>query len=377
MTFLPRLSFLLGLSLCLALGVVHGQAPTTPRPMPPGPIVSPEIAPDRQVTFRLKAEKAQEIKVNGQWTPNGTLPMTRGDDGVWSATVGPVESGIYEYSFTVDGLPMIDPGNPAIKPQRQPRVSILQVPGEPPLVWDFQNVPHGTLHAHTYFSPSLGHARELVVYTPPGYETATTKFPLLVLIHGFGDNQAAWSQHGKAHWIMDNLIAQKKAVPMIVVMPDGHPISPTAGPREEYGRANTAAFERELLEEILPLVESNYRGKEGAEAHAIAGLSMGGGHALNCGLRHLDRFAWVGSFSGGMMGDRLDEALKDPAQINDHAKLLWIAIGKDDGGRTRNEQMVANLDAKGIRHVWRLTEGKHAWPVWRNYFSEFAPLLFR
>ncbi len=330
------------------------------------------------MTFRLQAPTAHEISVSGQWARGTKTPLAQGDSGVWSATIGPLEPGIYEYSFNVDGLSIIDPGNAAIKPQRQARMSILQVPGEPPLIWDWQNVPHGTLHEHTYLAASLGRRRDLVVYTPPGYERATAeRFPMLVLIHGFGDNQEGWSRHGKAHWMMDNLLAQKKAQPMIIVMPDGHPIAPETAPRGEYGAANAAAFERELLEDILPLIEATYRVREGAENHAIAGLSMGGGHALNCGLRHLDRFAWIGSFSGGMALDRLAETLEHPEQVNQQAKLLWIAIGRDDPGHARNEQLVASLAAKGIHHTWQLTEGDHSWPVWRRYFAEFATLLFQ
>jgi len=183
---------------------------------------SPELLADQRVTFRLRAQKATEVIVLGQW-PGGRAPMTAATNGIWSVTVGPVPPGVWEYSFQVDGLTMIDPGNPAIKPMREPRTSILQVPGQPPLLTEFQDVPHGVVHEHTYRSKALDRVRDLAVYTPPGYDAqAAAKFPTLYLQHGSGDNQATWVVHGKAHWILDNLIAQGRAKPMVVVMMDGH-----------------------------------------------------------------------------------------------------------------------------------------------------------
>ncbi|CAN5398404.1 alpha/beta hydrolase-fold protein [soil metagenome] len=339
---------------------------------------SPEIGDDGRVTFRVGAGEAGEVAVAGQFVEGGPVSLERGEDGVWSATVGPVDPGVYEYRFIVDGMGIVDPGNPAIKPQRVPKSSILHVPGEPPLVWDWQDVPHGTLHTHTYFSKSLGQRRELVVYTPPGYEGGTDSLPLLILIHGFGDNQASWSAHGKAHWILDNLIAEGKAEPMVVVMPDGHPVAPGTGPRDGYGEANAAALEGEIMGDILPLIRAKYRIREGSDSHAIAGLSMGGNHALHTGLRHLDTFAWISSFSGGLQLGSIVDALPDGEAANGKIELLWIAIGKDDRRLIgRNEELVAELESRGIEHTWLITEGDHSWPVWRRYFADFAPLLFR
>jgi hypothetical protein len=185
--------------------------PAAPRPAAEAPVISPDIQPDRHVTFRLKAPKANEVSVSGQGF-EGRIPMVKDESGLWSATVGPLDPGVFEYSFTVDGVQMIDPGNPAIKPQRQPRTSILHIAGNPPQIWDFQDVPHGTVHQHNFRSKTIGDMSQFQVYTPPGYERdSTTKFPVLYLIHGFGDNYAAWSMHGKANWILDNLIAQGRA----------------------------------------------------------------------------------------------------------------------------------------------------------------------
>ncbi|MCX6954008.1 MAG: alpha/beta hydrolase-fold protein [Verrucomicrobia bacterium] len=355
-------------------------APSAPAPRP-APIVSPEVNADRSVTFRLRAPNAKQVTVRGQWAKD-PLPLTRADDGLWSATA-PAEAiapGVWEYSFNVDGLAMIDPGNPAIKPMREPRTSILHLPAATPAPWDFQDVPHGTVHQHSYLSKSLGRAREVWVYTPPGYESSATteKYPLLVLQHGSGDNQQTWVAHGKAHWILDSLIAAGKARPMVVMMIDGHPFTPAAMRAGASREAATAAFRRELLDEALPLVESRYRVAAAPAQRGIVGLSMGGGQSITVGLGNLDRFAWVGAFSGSAPDDTVVKTfLADPAAANAKLKLLWFACGKDDALHTRNEEFDAKLTAAGIKHQWQLTPGNHSWPVWRNYLVEFLPLLFQ
>jgi len=344
---------------------------------PPGQTNEPEIQPDKHVTFRLKAPQASEVSVSGQSVPKTV--MTKDEGGVWSATVGPVPPGVWEYSFTVDGVQTIDPGNPAIKPQRAPHTSILQISGDSPALWDFRaDVPHGTMHWHDYYAKTLGAQRRLHVYTPPGYEQdAASKYPVLYLVHGFGDNDAGWSEHGKANWILDNLIAEGKAKPMIIVMPDGHPIAPETRGREEYGMANQTAFEHELIEDIIPMIETDYHVQADTAHRALAGLSMGGGHTLHTGLRHLDKFAWLGAFSAGIPGkDSNNDALTNPAAINSALKVFWIACGKSDFLFERNLQLDQLLTEKGIHHTWVASEGDHSWPVWRNYLTQFAPLLF-
>lgn len=342
-----------------------------------GPIVSPEIVQNKEVTFRLKAPKAAEVSLRGQWDRQ-QVAMTKDGDGVWSLTLSEVKAGVWEYSFVVDGLSMIDPSNPAMKPQRSPNTSILHIPGSPALVWDFQDVPHGTIHQHSQFSKSLGKERRVWVYTPPGYETSSAQsYPLLVLQHGSGDRHETWVTHGKAHWILDNLIAAKKAAPMIVMMIDGHPLGMV--PRDQADRrgASLAAFKTELLNEALPLVEQLYRVSPEREQRAITGLSMGGWQSLSTGMTHLDKFAWIGSFSGAVDEKEIQSALDDPAGTNAKLKLLWIACGEKDFLLERNEQLISTLKAKGIQHEWRLTPGDHSWPVWRDYLAEFAPKLFR
>lgn len=359
-------------------GLAFGQQTPPAPPARQESVVSPEIKENGHVLFRIKAPKAHEVSVRGQWSKEPVV-LTAGANGIWSGEAESVPAGIWEYSMVVDGLSMIDPGNPALKPMREPRSSILHVPGTPPLPWDFQDVPHGAVHQHSYLSKVLNRPRELVVYTPPGYETqAAASFPLLILQHGSGDDEKTWVAHGKAHWILDNLIAAGKARPMVVLMLNGHPLGRFA-PGETAKRTEALeAFRRELLEDAMPLVESRYRVQKEPAARGIVGLSMGGMQSLGVGLGNLGRFAWVGSFSGAV-GDEatLQAVLANPADTNAKLRLLWIGVGQDDFLRVRNEELIAKLKAAGVKYEWRLSEGGHAWPVWRNYLVEFLPLLFQ
>lgn len=356
-------------TLC-AQTVPPAKAPTRAPAAPP--VVSPEILPDGRVTFRLRAPKATAVTLSGQVVKSAT-PLSKDSDGLWSVTVGPVSPDIYEYSLNVDGVAMVDPGNRDIKPMRNPRTSILEIPGTPPLPHDFQDVPHGKATLHWYTSKSLGRRRPMQVYTPPGYDRdATTRFPTMYLFHGSGDNEATWIAHGHAHWILDNLIAQGRAKPMIVVMLDGHAVAPGAAAARN---ANTAAFERDLLEDAMPLVAANYRVADGAANRAIIGLSMGGGQSLTIGLKHSDRFAWVGGMSSSV--PETDVLPSGDNVLNSRLKLLWFACGKDDFLFARNNDFDALLTARGVRHDYVVTEGNHSWPVWRKYLVLFAPLVFQ
>lgn len=334
-----------------------------------------EIAAGRTF-FSIKAPKANDARLKGQWTKDD-IPLVRREDGTWSVELDNVPDGIWEYSFLIDGLNVLDPHNPGIKPQRQPSKSILHIPSVPPAAWDWQNIPHGTLHVHDYQSKAVDRQRELLVYTPPGYENSSEKLPLLVLQHGSGDNQRAWTEHGKAHWILDHLIATGKARPMLVVMLDGHPLGSVQ--REDKSRRDESlnAFRRELLEDAIPLVERNYRVLPAPNHRAIVGLSMGGWQSLTVGLNALDQFAWIGSFSGAADSEAVRNALDNNANTNAKLKLLWIACGRDDFLQERNKALIAELKAADVRHEWYLTEGAHSWPVWRNYLVDFIPRLFQ
>lgn len=361
-------------SLALVLGSLSmglfAQDSRRARPRRAAPVVSPEILDSGRVTFRIAAPNAKEVRVNGQW-PDGRSEMARNEVGVWQVTLGPMPAGVWEYGFQVDGVSMIDPGNGSIKPMHRPRTSILHIVGKPELIHDFRPVPHGSVHQHSYASDSLGRLRQLVVYTPPGYEKSRRKrYPSLYLQHGSGDNQDTWTVHGKAHWIIDNLIAEERAQKMIIVMMDGH----ASADRQH----NTSAFENDLLEEVMPFVSENYRIKKGAKNRGIVGLSMGGGQSLTIGLKHTDLFAWVGGFSSSVpRAESVAVALDDPKRTNRQLQLLWIACGKDDFLLERNKNFVAKLSEIGVEHVWRLTEGNHSWPVWREYLADFVPKLFQ
>ena len=266
-----------------------------------------------------------------------------------------------------------------MKPTRVLGTSILEVPGSPPLLSEFQDVPHGAVHFHNYRSRALeGRTRRVHVYTPPDYEKKTgQKYPVLYLIHGSGDNDACWTQLGRAHYILDNLIAQKKAKPMVVVMPDAHalPPIPNAGPGR--GLENIKAFQRDLLEEVLPLVESRYRVKTDSGSRAIIGLSLGGSEALAVGLANASKFAWVGSMSSGGNAAAIEPSLADPKALDKKLKWLWLGCGKDDTNAFKNmSELAATFTEKKIKHTWFPTEGGHAWPVWRNHLVEVAQQLF-
>jgi enterochelin esterase family protein len=308
--------------------------------------------------------------------------LAKDEQGVWSVTVGPLAPEIYGYAFSVDGLRMADPVNPALKPMRSPTTSILELIGQPPLIHDFQSVPHGTLRQHWYASKSLGARRSLHVYTPPGYDhEAKAHFPVLYLLHGSGDNDATWAVLGRAHFILDNLLARGKVQPMIVVMTDGHAYIPHlgGGATPNLTSRNVEDFGRDLLEDVLPFIEKEYRVKKERTYRAIAGLSMGGGQSLTVGLNHLELFAWVGGFSTFLRNPEttIAKILADPKGANEKLKLLWIACGKDDRLMEQAEQMSALLKGKDIHHQFVTTEGNHSWPVWRRYLADFAPLLFR
>ncbi len=309
--------------------------------------------------------------------------MAKGAEGVWTATVGPLPPAIYSYAFRVDGALVTDPRNPKVKIWLTSN-SMVEVPGSPPPATQVQNVPHGTLHEHTYFSKSLEETRGIVVYTPPGYDqTARQKYPVLYLLHGFGDNQEAWTDVGRAHVIADNLIAAGRATPLVIVMPYGHGISPLRRgqmPPAEWAQSNER-FETDLLQEVLPFVERTYKVETAPARRAVAGLSMGGGQSLSLGLASDTRFAYVAGFSSGAPQGDLNAMFKhiadNPAEFNRRVKLLWIGCGNKDFLLDRNRKLVDWLKTTGVTHTYVETGGGHTWPVWRDYLQQVLPLLFK
>jgi enterochelin esterase-like enzyme len=348
---------------------------------PPDTLVSPEVHPDGRVTFRIRAPKASEVTLAGDWMPaNGREAMKKDAEGVWSVMLGPLPPSIYLYTFSVDGLTVADPVNPRVKLRSRTSASLVEVPSDPPALWQVRDVPHGKVEIHWQRSAVLnGETRWIWVYTPPGYAKETKRrYPVLYLLHGSNDVAPGWTLAGNANLILDNLLAEKKATPMIVVMPYGHAV-PFGSPRELQAK-NTALFEQYLLQDVAPLVESEYRLAAGRDNRAIAGLSMGGGQALTIGFGHLDRFSAVGAFSAAVPADfetRFAGALSDAKGTNAKLKLLWIACGRDDFIWERSKALDELLSKRGIEHTFRATEGAHTYTVWRQYLGEFAPLLFR
>jgi enterochelin esterase-like enzyme len=338
-------------------------------------IVSPQVHKDRRVTFRLRAPGAKQVGVNVQFQ-RGLQPMTRNKDGVWSVTLGPAEPEIYEYSLVVDGLEIVDPSNSWLKVWLNTSKNLVEVHGERPMFFQQQQVPHGTVHLHKYHSKSLGVTRGLYIYTPPNYETGQNiQYPVLYLLHGMGDAEDAWTVVGRANVIVDNLLAKNKAKPLVIVMPYGH--TPSAPP-DMRSLGNYAAFEKDLLEDVIPYVQSRYFVNTKAKDRAIAGLSMGGGQSLTVGLGNLELFGWVGAFSSAVpRGKRLDSLLAKPETINQKLKLLWIGCGNKDFLYQQNQSFFKRLNADNVKHVAHITEGAHEWRLWRRYLNEFVPLLFK
>ena len=253
---------------------------------------------------------------------------------------------------------------------------VVEIPGTPAELWEFQPAPHGTLHEHAYLSKSVGVQRRVHVYTPPGYEKNSNRYPVLYLFHGSGDNDATWTSVGRANVIADNLLALQRTKPMIIVMTDGHAFNgnPTQVSTDLISR-NVSAFQDDLPRDVLPLIESTYRVKPSRENRAIIGLSMGGGQSLAIGLKHRELFAWVGGMSAYLPSAEKIVAEAFPEPKSD-LQLLWIACGKDDRLVDNARQLSAALKEKGIPHEFKETPGNHSWPVWRRYLGEFLPLLF-
>lgn len=344
-------------------------------------IVSPEVRADRRVTFRFKSPSASKVLVQGiaELEPQA---MVKGDEDTWELTVGPLEPELYSYVFNVDGTIVTDPHNRFVKKWLTLN-SMFLVPGTPPLLHEQQRVPHGVVHHHIYSSDAAEKERGVFVYTPPGYQkSARQQYPLVVLMHGYGDDESAWWEVGRANFIVDNLIAQQKIGPMVIAMPYGHPLPiELRSEFDDYAGRNLVLMEKDILGDLLPFLRDTYRLKEGRENQAIVGLSMGGGQSLTIGLKHLDQFAWIGGFSSACPQGDLDKPfhslIADIADTNQRLKLLWIGCGQDDFLLERNHQFIAWLKAKKVDHIYRQTPGGHEWSVWRKYLAEFLPLLFR
>ncbi|MBN9693626.1 MAG: esterase [Verrucomicrobia bacterium] len=374
------------LGLALVAGWIFTVAAMAQRPNAT-PITSPEVGADRKITFRLLAPEATSVKLGGSDLPGlgQGKDLTKGTNGVWEITFGPVPAGTYRYQFTVGGVAVLDPRNPKTSESNENSWSLVHVPGD--ALQDTQDVPHGAVAEVTYWSPTLKKFRRMHVYTPPGYEAGSETYPVFYLLHGAFDSDDSWSTVGRAGIILDNLIAAGKAKPMVVVMPHGH-----TGPFRFGSGSMSGEFEPEFEADIMPLVEKRYRVKTDRANRALAGLSMGGAHTLNIGIPSLDKFAYLGVFSSGIFGivqrpgapapagPTFEEKYRvklDDAQLKNGLKLFWFGTGKDDFLVETSRKTVEMLKSHKFDVVYRETDGGHTWDKWREYLIEFAPQLFR
>jgi enterochelin esterase-like enzyme len=348
------------------------------------PIVSPEVQSEDRVTFRFHDPNAQRVDLQLEGRTSH-LPMQKDDAGVWSVTTDPLQPDYYGYAFVADGVALIDPSNPLMKPNLLGTQSMVHVPGPASLPWEVNDVPHGVVDHHFYKSGVFGDQRDYYVYTPPGYNAAAKKkYPVLYLLHGYSDDASGWTAVGRANVIFDNLIAEQKVKPMIVVMTLGYGTpemlahGSSAFSHNDIRQRNLDKFREALLTEVIPQVEKNYRAAKDRNSRAIAGLSMGGSESLFVGLTSADRFGWIGAFSTGGLSDNLDQQFPDlKAKDVSDMRLLWIACGTDDHLFESNRHLREWLTNKGIKHIDIDTPGAHTWMVWRRNLAAFAPLLFQ
>jgi enterochelin esterase family protein len=342
-----------------------------------------DVQPDHSVTFRFRDAGAKQVL----FVREGTMPvpMTKDDAGIWSITTAPLEPDYYGYSFIADGNWLMDPDNPNFKPNLISPQSVFHVAGATPQPWEVADVPHGTLHHQFYKSNVIGDQRDYFVYTPAGYDPGgKTKYPVLYLLHGYSDDASGWTAVGKANAILDNLIAQGKAKPMIVVMTLGYGAPEmllkkwNARQEAELHDRNLIKFREALLTEVLPQIEKDYRVSRKAEGRAIAGLSMGGSESLLTGLNNPDKFAWVGAFSSGSLGNEFTKWFPAvDAKVNEKLKLLWIACGTEDWLIKPNREMFDWLKSKNVKFTPVETPGAHTWMVWRRDLVTFSSMIFQ
>jgi len=400
-----------------------GQAPGAPGAQAPGRGMamqqagppSPEILPDRRVTFNLIAPNATEVLLNGDWPGGMRQPMNKDEKGVWTITVGPLTPELWGYTFSVNGVRTLDPRNGNTKRDGARIDNILLIPGPESELYEVKDVPHGDVSMIWYDSPTLKLKRRMYVYTPPGYAEGAARYPVFYLLHGGGGDEDAWFTLGRTAQIMDNLIAAGKAKPMIVVMTNGNawqkmapgsgpipgqvapqrqappppapsapapgaaaPAAPAVPSAPPAGAAMASAFPESLVKDVIPFMEKRYRVLTGKENRAIAGLSMGGGHTVTATNNFPGTFGYIGVWSAGTR--QTDEAAVKAFQAVKDAgvNLYHVGCGLDDKlALTNSQNLVGILKTVGMKHVYRESSGGHSWFNWRIYLKEFAPMLFR
>ncbi len=360
---------------------------------PRGPlVVSPQVNADKTVTFRYQAPQAKTVELSAQFE-KAPVAMTKDAQGIWNVTVGPVTPDIYPYNFRVDGVSVMDPANVAFFPNERFKASLVDVPGNAPLIHAMKDVPHGTIN-YEYYPSMSGTTGSVVVYTPPGYDQSPTKkYPVYYLISGTTDTEETFFKVGKTNLILDNLLAEGKAKPMIIVMPYGNIAArvaeQTGGPKpgdptvrdgaDAVKRAND--FATDLVSNVIPYVEKNYRALANRESRAIGGFSRGGGQTLRTAFSHMDKFAWVCAYSSYLSPQEMDgnfsQIVANPEQTNKQLKLLWVSVGSDDFLYKGTVEFVDYLKAKNVTYKSLITGGGHTWMNVKRYVNDTAQLLFQ
>jgi enterochelin esterase-like enzyme len=395
-----KFTFFTALVAMLTPLILQAQPQRPARPVGSGPataLASPEVHADRSVTFRCRAPDATQVDLVGEVARGkGVQAMTKDDAGIWAATVGPLEPEIYSYNFRMQGVDILDPWSFYYKPT-SPGLgmsSFVEVPGDAPAFYDPRPVPHGEVRMVMYESKAMEVTRWVWIYTPPNYDKTTAKYPVYYLLHGNGEAQNAWVMNGRANVILDNLIAARKAQPMIVVMPHGHAlqsagVGPAAKVLQQGTGMNFSLFTTDLLEQIIPMVEKNYRVYTDADHRAIGGLSMGGMQAISIGLSHLDLFHYVLGCRGGFggMGPNATAAspetqspwkdlLANMPATKKKLHLLFLGCGRQEAMLGGGQQIVKVFKQHGIDARWTDHDGGHVWSVWRNHLNGSVPLWF-
>ena len=387
--------------LLLAIVLVCGpclaqQAHSAPAPTNIPGAEFPRLNSDLSATFRVRADQAQRVQLLMELGQQ-TYDMTKGADGFWEVTTKPLLPGFHYYAISVDGFVSNDPGSRTFFAARQ-EVSGLEVPAPESDFFAVKDVPHGTVRTEWYRSKITGELRRIFVYTPPGYDRGVSRYPVLYLQNGFGEDEAAWSDQGHENFILDNLIAAHKAKPMIIVNENGmigvhfQPLAPDRSGSSSNPPSSRAVsryfmderynlFEQIVSTELIPFIDTHFRTIPDRNHRALAGLSMGGAQALRIGLNHLDQFGYIGAFSPAISivdtTKDYDGILANPARANEQLRLLWIGIGSDDFLLAPVSESHETLEKAGIKHVWFESSGAHVWTVWRKYLADFAPRLFQ
>jgi enterochelin esterase family protein len=365
---------------------VYGQPPRGPL------VISPQVNADKTVVFRYLAPFAKEVKLSGQFLKEPAI-MQRDSLGIWSVTVGPIQPDIYPYSFNVDGVTAMDPANVSFFPNERFKASLVDVPGDTPLIHAMRDVPHGTI-TYEYYSSVEGSTGSLIVYTPPGYnKNVSARYPVFYLISGTTDTEETFFKVGRTNLIVDNLIAEGKAKPMIIVMPYGNPMARIAEqqdkpkPADIMGRDSEDAikraklFETDLVNNVIPYVDKNYRTIADRNNRAIGGFSRGGGQTLRTAFGNMEKFSWICCYSAYLSSNEMESTFKqiggNPENTNKQLRLLWVSVGSEDFLYKQTAEFMDYLTSKNVHFKSMITPGGHTWMNVKRYLAETAQLLFK